>query len=1099
MQFKETSLFDEPESTLRIYRGNRIEALLEVMASLLSSPLSSPFQEEVIIVQSRGMEQWVSLKLAEKLGIAANLSFLHPNTVIWKCCQQLFPALEKKEPFDNDYLTWKLMKLLPQMMGQPEFKEVNHYLEGGELIKRYQLCSRLADAYNRYTVFRPEMILGWEEPTPAHSPPEGGSDGGADWQAQLWREVMKNESRIHYAFLRKMFLEEGRKLTKLPPGFPERINLFGVSSLPPFHVEFFKIISLLTEVNFYLLNPCGEFWFDVSSKRDMARISSKRGNSPETEEELHLEEGNPLLASMGKSGRDLFTICEELEIETQDCYINPGEETALSAIQSDILSLTERGNDIPQQEIDNDKSLQVHSCHGSMREVEVLYDNLLTLIEENPDISPRDILVMAPDIETYTPYIKALFDKPEKLEKRIPYSITDRTVKDEKSAVNVFMKLLDIPESRFESGKLLDILSFPLVRKSFDILESDIDQIETWVRDTRIYWGLDAQHRESFDVPPFSENTWKTGLERLLLGYAMPERGEFIEGVLPYGNIEGNEAQILGKFLDFMERLVAFCKELDGEKDLRGWTNTLDRFLDGFLTPDQEEERDVLLIRRSLQNLSRLQDMSGFSEAVGLDVVRSCLSDELGSTRNESGFITGRVTFCAMLPMRSVPYKVVYLLGMNEGAFPRNVRPLGFDLMAKSPKVGDRSPGSDDRYLFLEALLSARDHFYISYNGRNIQDNSEKQPSILVSELLEYAEKAFIDINGGSFTESIIIQHPLQAFDERYFKKENDLSSFSAENLAASVANSSRDKSGRIFFENKLPAAEIEWKEIDIKDLCFFFQNPAKYFLTKRLGAVFRYMEEAVEEKEAFSLNGLDRYQLMQEILETLEQGEDVTALESIFCAEGKLPHGEPGKKAFAELVDEGESFWKQISNLDKGELLPPLPIDLVIGEFRITGRIDEIYSNGLFFSRPAKVKPTDRLRGWMYHLVLNLLSPTNCALKTSVLGKDASYSYEKPENAKDNLEILLNLYFSGLSSPLLFVPESSLAFIEETNKGKKKFEDCLKKAQFVYQGSEFAMGAGNEPYYQKVFEGIDPVLEKKFPEISQQVFGTLLECESKD
>ncbi len=515
--------------------------------------------------------------------------------------------------------------------------------------------------------------------------------------------------------------------------------------------------------------------------------------------ELHFDVGNPLLASLGKLGRDFFRAIVDLESEPVSDFIDPGEDSLLCAIQSDILNLRNRGESAPKTVINPmDASLQVHSCHGPWREIEVLYDTLLNIFEANQDLTPRDVLVMTPKIETYAPYISAVFDACQDEKKRIPYSIADRRVPSESLVIDLFLKITGLCKGRLQASQIMDILSSTAVRSRFNLSAEDIDVIHRWVVETRIRWGIDGEHRAAFGLPPFEGNSWKAGIERLILGYALQGDGEelFLDR-LPYNDVEGNEAEILGRFLQFLEQLFNTVRALENPRTLAEWSDTLEWLRSAFIVEDEETGRDMQLLRGQLKELKRLQELSGFEDPVEIEVVRYYLSTQLGAEQLSKGFLTGCVTFCEMLPMRSIPFRVVALIGMNNDAYPREERPVGFDLIAQDPQPGDRSLRDEDRYLFLEAVLSAREFFYISYVGQSVRDNSLIPPSVLVSELLDYCEEGFSMPDSSSVIGFLVTSHRLQAFSPAYFAGKGRLFSYSQEDFDTAIAQSSARREAR--------------------------------------------------------------------------------------------------------------------------------------------------------------------------------------------------------------------------------------------------------------------------------------------------------------
>ncbi|PKN59557.1 MAG: exodeoxyribonuclease V subunit gamma, partial [Deltaproteobacteria bacterium HGW-Deltaproteobacteria-11] len=453
---------------LKIYSSNRMENLVEALAGVVREPLSSPFTPEVIVVQSKGLQRWLAMELSRRFGVWANGDFPFPNSMVWRLFQAVLPELPDTSPFSPEIMTWRIAGMLPGFLEREEFSRLKHYLAGDrDGLKLFQLSEKIADSFDQYTLFRPGMIQQWEE----------GSDG--DWQEILWRELAYTGEWRHRARIKEEF---HRKIKDLPvpiAGIPERISLFGISSLPAYHVEVLAAISHFTEVNLFLLSPTIEYWADIVSTREQA--------FRKPEERALLSEGNPLLASLGKLGRDfsdMMVECGELAVGNLDLYVDSDGGSLLKAIQSDILNLrgTEEGRG--RLEItEHDKSIQVHSCHSPMREMEVLFDSILSMLDEVPGLNPRDILVMTPDIEMYAPYISAVFEGCQDPARRIPFSIADRSLAKEGRIAPVLLKLLGLPGSRVTVVQVLDILESPSVRQRFELDSEELERIRSWLEE----------------------------------------------------------------------------------------------------------------------------------------------------------------------------------------------------------------------------------------------------------------------------------------------------------------------------------------------------------------------------------------------------------------------------------------------------------------------------------------------------------------------------------------------------------------------------------------------------------------------------------------
>ena len=1004
---------------LNLHTSNRLETLFEELAAVVRKPLPSVLQPETIVVQSLGMGRWLALELAKGQGICANVQFPFPGRFLSDLFRLALPETPEGRQFDRQIMTWRLMHLLPQMVERAEFEAVRHYVSGEQRdLKRFQLASKVADAFSQYLAFRPQMILDWDAGKESH------------WQAILWRELGREGQRqgLHQPAL-------GRKLAETLKGggvplkqLPSRVSIFGLSTLPRFYLELLEVLARYIEVHLFVMEPTPHWWQDIVSRREEGNILKRQPNR--TAEDLHLERGNTLLASMGKLGRDFLGFVAELDAAVYgEKFIEPRGNRMLSSIQVDIFNLRDSAQKAPIAA--NDRSVQLHSCHSEMRELEVLHDQLLALLSENPDLQPQDIVVMMPDVATYAPFIEAVFDAPEIQNQRIPYSIADRTARVENWVIDTFLSILELAGSRFGASSLLNILESRAVLGRFNLVQADLETIRVWMDKAGIRWGIDAAHRKRIGLPAFAQNTWREGLDRLLLGYALAGGdAQLFKNILPCDEIEGGLAETFGNFIEFTSRIFQTTKDLETPRTLEGWQITLCEVVDRFFDPTEDLEREMLQVRRVLETLGESGAASGLDETVELDVLLAFLSGAFGSAISGSGFLLGAVTFCALKPMRSIPFKVIALLGMNGTAYPRKPVVTGFDLIAENPQPGDRSVRDEDRYLFLEALLSARAVFYVSYVGQSIKDNSALPPSVLVSELLDYLDRAFEMPHQGLAREHLLTRHRLHPFNVDYFSQQDDrLFSYSSDNCRAGEVGRRARSEPREFVSGPVTEPEEEWRTVDINNLVAFFRNPAQFFIKKRLGITLPNRFGTLQEREPFALDGLTQYGIEQDLLGKALSGADLEAELPVLLASGQLPHGHCGATSSRKLCRDMEAFAAVVGTHLTSKPLAPAMVDRMIGDLTLVGRIDGLNEQGLACYRPAPLQPKDMLKIWLLHLVLNCAKPTPSVL----IGKGLMQAYQPVENSGALLEELLALYWRGLREPLRFFPRSSHAFAKGT------------------------------------------------------------------
>jgi exodeoxyribonuclease V gamma subunit len=1051
---------------LELYTSNRLEKLVKAYGNLVESrPLRSPFKKEMIVVQSRGMQRWLSMQLAARFGIWANGDYPFPNALV----QQLFGLSGLEQPdsatFSKEVMCWSIMRVLPGLSAGDRFAPLRTYMQNDhDGLKLFQLAGKIADSFDQYTLFRPDLLAAWEQ---------GSDDGAQDWQPELWRALVAESSGQHRGNMKEAFF---RKIQQGMPSsvFPERISLFGISYMPPFHIEMLKAVSEMTQVNLFLLSPTQEYWGDIVSRRRLAGMC-------ESERELSTE-GNPLLASLGRSGRDFSDMLLDAGANENAQYVEPDNDTMLHALQSDILHLTGTGEDALHDIADpSDRSIQVHSCHNALREVEVLHDSLLDLLEHIPGLDPKEIVVMTPDIETYAPYISTVFGSASDSSPYLPHTIADRRMLDEGGIASAMVKLMELYGSRYTAPALFDLLSSPPVSRRFGLDDEEMDTVRRWIEETRIRWGMDERSRQQLNLPSYRENSWYAGLDRLLLGYAMPDEGVLYNGILPF-DVE-SEAVTLGKLAQFVDSVKELSRRFDRRQTLEAWRDLFSWMLQTFILANDDSERELVKINEEIDALSDLAGKSRFEGDLSAPVMIAWLRSRLEQAEMGLGFMIGGITFCAMLPMRSIPFRVVAMIGMNDGAFPRQQHPPGFDLISMDPRKGDRSVRSDDRYLFLESILSARDVLYLSYVGQSIKDNSELPPSVLVSELLDAVQRGFEFQKNQTAESRLVVKHRLQGFNPAYFTGGSELFSYSGENFKALAGRNARQAKVP-FIAEPLAEPPNEHKTVSIEELARFYTNPSAWFLERRLGLKPGAMVRPLEDREPFGTDGLDAYLLRQEMLETLLGGKDPRNLLPLFRSRGMLPPGNHGEQVFRTLLEEVEAFSETVLEHSCTVADGELTVDLELGEFRLFGKLERLSVEHQLLFRCARIKATDRIRSWISHLVLNAAGKGQPG-ETLLIMLDRSVRYRAVSDATAQLESLLGFYWQGLREPLPFFPKASSAWAEKAgNEDEDRLEAASKAWLKGYDGRD---GEGDDPSFRRCF-GEEMPFGERFRSIADSI-----------
>ncbi len=1059
---------------LKLYQSNRVEYLVDLLADVISRPLQDPFSPETIVVQHPAMGRWLSLRLADRLGVCANTRFPLPAGFVWSMFRLLIGDVPEQNRFAPAVMQWRIFELLDELRTEKAFAPVGAYLRSVDLVGRYELAGRIADCFDRYLVYRPDWIQRWEKGQPAVE--------GDAWQAELWRRLVHSLGSDHWARLMGRFIDtHGRPPEKLP----DRMLLFGISTLSAGFLETLNRLSGWTDIHLFLFNPCELHWTDI--------VSADQKYAREKEDEaLYLDVGNPLLASMGRQGRDFFASVLNYDPGSADFFSPPEFDSLLHRLQGDILQLRDGTAGNPRQISDQDRSILINSCHGPMREVEVLHDQLLDLLQQHPDLQPEQILVMTPDMDLYAPYIEAVFgDAPEKT--ALPFDMADRGTVAGNAIVGGFTALLNLSASRYEVNDMLALLELPFVRRRFGLQDADLVPIIQWLRETRVRWGRDAGTRSSLGLPPTDQNSWQAGLDRLLLGYAMqPDDDTLFQGMLPCDEVEGALAPVLGGLVSFCGAAFDLQEQLAGDHPIEAWCRRLLAVMERFFEPTEAEEPQLQQLRDAVGSMAELAALAGFSQPLPLDLVQAQLNSRVSSMGTGGVFLAGGINFCALSPMRSLPFEVICMIGLNDGRFPRDRRSPGFDLMAGQTRAGDRSARADDRYLFLETLLSARRCLYISYIGQDQGDNSVLPPSVMVSELLDYLDQSYHFDSGKRIAARLPQRHPLQGFNPGYFSGSGELFSYSTVARNAAVAALGPKAQAVDLVPRLLSEPGQEWRHIGLEQLVEFYANPTRFLLRRRLGVLLEREAGPLEARDPFDLHRFEASDVCMRLIQGELSGVSETELYRKERARGGLPHGAMGEQLFGEIRRRADRFAGIIrtEGLKPGEATTDL--DFTCNGFRLKGRIEGVGPTGITGFGPGRL-PVSRLLGvWIRHLAVNVAEGQGAARETRWLDEDGVIRLPPLDNAAELLRGLLHLYWEGLASPLRLFPRSSLEYQKRLQESQTP-DKALASAWRVWAGEFQFRSEFQDPYYQLAFPGGD-VLDEVFEQVSTAVFGPLLE-----
>ncbi|MDR1890482.1 MAG: exodeoxyribonuclease V subunit gamma [Zoogloeaceae bacterium] len=1085
-----------------VLHGNRLEDLRDVAVAWMRRHPLAPLENEVLLAQSNGIAQWLKLALADDAGcgIAAALQIDLPARFLWRAYRAVLgPAtIPAQSPLDKAPLTWRLMRLLPDLLNDKRFEPLRRFLaDDGDLKKRYQLAERLADLFDQYQVYRADWLNDWaagrdvlRDGNGVSRPFDAMTEAAAQWQPELWRVLLADVGTEHLAQSRsgvhQRFLEQLQKPDASPPaspGLPRRITVFGISSLPMQTLEALATIARFSQVMLCVHNPCQHYWGDIVEGKELLRHAYRRQKSraapastaPLDADGEHLA-AQPLLAAWGRQGRDYIHLLDRYDnperyradFERIDLFAS-APETLLGQLQNDMLELRspEESKALHPPVAADDHSLCFHLAHSAQREVEILHDQLLAAFDADPDLRPRDVIVMTPDINAYAPHIEAVFGQfAADDDRHIPFTLADRGVRGKAPLVIALEHLLSLPESRFGVGEIFDLLEVSALATRFDLTEHDLPLLKRWLEGAGVRWGLDAAQRATFGVGDGQEqNTWRFGLRRMLLGYAAGDAGAYAD-IEPYDEIGSLEAALLGpltRLLDTLERTLAALRQPASPSV---WGQRLGDLLNDFF--HAEDEQDAALIVHLQETLDDWQErcaMAKLEENLPLTIVREAWLETLDQGRLSQRFLAGAVNFCTLMPMRAIPFQHVCLLGMNDGDYPRQHPPLDFDLMRHDYRPGDRSRREDDRYLLLEALLSARQRLYISWVGKNIRDNSERPPSVLVGQLRDHLARVWRREDAGDLLATLTTEHPLQPFSRRYFGEDARLFSYAREWVLADgdpADGNPADGVGRA----GVPGEE---KSITLENLFRFLRNPVQYFFNQRLKV---YLDEATAttgDTELFALDGLQRHNMQDELLQAasaLSDSETQATLQAVaekLQRSGSLPLAGFGahdqKDLQKSLPDQLQRYralrqnWPQLPESPETLRFPhaDMLLEDVLGNLR---RNDEGHLASIELS-PGALKNQQ----WKWHRLLPAYvrhvaaAASGLNLTSLLVGEDETVNFA-PLSADDARRILadwLDGWREGMTRPLPVACKTAFAWLAARGKAAPEA-----KAATCYDGDDF-------------------------------------------
>jgi len=870
------------------------------------------------------------------------------------------------------------------------------------------------------------MLLAWESgqavdglssPLPAD----------LSWQPTLWRQVVESAGRLgpvqEHAHLCDEVAAGTRSLD-----LPARISLFGHTRISESDLQLLEAVAVQRSVHLWLPHPSPALWAELDGRGSGER-SIKR-----TDDASYTAAVHPLLAAWGRDSRELQLRLGVVQDATPP-NPSPSERrlSLLHALQDDIV-----GNRQPTHwSNDADPSISVHSCHGPSRQVEVLRELLVGLLQDDPTLQPRDIVVMCPDIEAYAPLIQAAFGLGDALEVTHPgqslrVRLADRSLVQTNPLMGVIGALLNLAGGRAEASRILDFLALPPVRRRFAFTDEEFETVADWVEETGVRWAFDAVHRVEYGLEDYPQNTWRFGLHRLLAGVALSDdSGIWLGQTLPLDDVGSSDIDLVGRFAEAVRRLGDVADALHGRHPLEHWLTTLSGAVESLALNERGEDWQLAQVRRELTALLAGAEASGQTEALlTLADVRALVADRVAGRPTRANFRTGALTVCTMTPMRSVPHRVVCLLGLDDGVFPRALRADGDDVLARTPAVGDRDPRSEDRQLLLDAVLATTDRLIITYSGRNEVSGETRPPAVVLGELLDVVHAMAPD-------EVIVHQEPLQAFSSELLDARAPLSFDEAMVRAARAAREPR-LAERTVGSINLPPLPPE--DIELEDLVSFLADPARAFLRQRLELFVAQDEEERADELPIELDGLAEWQVGDRMLRELFEGVPADTVLAREWRRGVLPPGKLGWAKAQEILQKAGPVATTAHSITQGAPASAHDVSIDLGGRFITGTVADVYDRRAVRMTYSRLGPKPQLEAWISLLALSAEAPgrgwTSGALGRGRRAPVDRVAFVAPEDPLAVLRDLVAIYDAGLSSPLPLPLKTSYAWADGRRQG---------------------------------------------------------------
>ena len=669
-----------------------------------------------------------------------------------------------------------------------------------------------------------------------------------------------------------------------------------------------------------------------------------------------------------------------------------------------------------------DRSVQVHACHGAARQVEVLREVLLGLLADDDTLEPRDILVMCPDIEAFAPLIAAAFGMGALSTgggghpgHQLRVRLADRSLTQTNPLLAVVGQLLDLAGGRAEASRVLDLLAAAPVRRRFGFSDSDLETITGWVESAGIRWAFDEAHREPYGLERYVQNTWRFGLDRVLAGVAVSDDADsFFGTTLPLDDVGSTSIDLAGRLAEFLDRLERLTDDLTGSHPVAHWLTTIGEGIEQLTSVARGDEWQTGQVQRELATM--VDATSGSDLELRLPDVRALMRERLAGRPTRANFRTGTLTVATLVPMRSVPHRVVCLLGLDDGVFPRAGAVDGDDVLARTPITGERDARSEDRQLMLDAIVSATERLVVTYTGANETTGASRPPAVPLGELLDT-----LDATGAGGKAHVLTRHPLQAFDALNLTGPTPFS-FDEAALRGARAAARPRVAPESLADVVLPTHD---GDVDLAQLTAFFKHPVKEFLRRRLEITLPDEGEEVTDGLPVELDGLLSWGVGDRMLRDLLLGRTREQALGKEWRRGVLPPGQLGWRLATTIVDQALPVAEVASAATQGRSPSARDVDVDLGAGRrLRGTVTDLYGERVVKVSFSRLGPKHLLDAWIPLLALCASRPgrgwSAGAIGRGGYGRPTARSaFGSVEDAGTLLADLVAIYDAGMREPI--------------------------------------------------------------------------------